>query len=138
MKLFPLHISFSLHITKVVFINCKFLFLTRIDGLTVNITECCIIYTHKVWAPSFRLSFAVKQRIELLSQESRNVSFLWGFMGSKSMLYKCLKFSKEWMCNFYPAPHHYLLVGRRNNCTLSILLKSICLKSSYVDTCKRE
>lgn len=138
MKLLPLLISFSLHITKVVFINCEFLFLTRIDGLTVNITECCIIYTHKGWAPSFRLSFAVRQRIELLSQESRDVSFLWGFMGSKSMLYKCLKFSKEWICNFYPAPQHYLLLDRRNNCTFSILLKRMWLKSSYVETSKGE
>lgn len=130
MEPLPLPISFSPHVRKVVFINCEFLFLTRIDGLTVNITKCCIIYTRKGWAPSFRLSSAVKQGIKLLSQELPNILFLWGFMGSKNMFYKSLKFSKEWVYDFYPTPHHYLLVERGNTCIFSILLKSMWLESS--------
>lgn len=60
----------------------------------------------------------------------------YGIKKKKKKLYKCLKFSKEWVCDFYPAPHHYLLVERSNSCTFSISLKSIWLKSSCVNTRK--
>lgn len=83
----------SLNITKLVSINCGFLFLTRTDGLTAGITGCCIIDSRKVWAPSSRLSFAVRQRMELLTQ----CLVFVGFYGIKNVLYKCLKFSREWV-----------------------------------------
>lgn len=74
-----------------------------------------------------------------LNSSVRNHAMFRGVLwDQKNMLYKCLKFSKEWVYNFCLTPHHYLLVERSNRCTPSILLRRIWLKSSYVNTCKGE
>lgn len=134
MGLLPLRIFFSLHITKVVFISCEFLFLTRIDGLAVNITECCIIYPQGLG--SFSQAVLCCQAKDWTPQSGITQCFAGFLWDQKNMLYKCLKFSKQWVHNFCPTPRHYLLVERGNSCTPSILLKRMWLKSSCVNTRK--
>jgi len=33
------------------------------------------------------------------------ITFLWVFIGSKSVLYKSVKFGKKWIYSFYPPPN---------------------------------